>query len=139
MSLTGDQKIMLAVGGVTVVAVTSILLWSGSAAATPGQPQAPQAGPVWTEITGQGVTVPAGTTVALSFENPSPEAVTELEAMGHAAANVATEFGLYPVGTPAPFGFPDDGGDLKSFRMMVKTTMPGANAQAPGLRVWTHP
>jgi hypothetical protein len=144
MTLSSGEKIALAVGGgVAVGGVIYAVTRPKAAAATtapalPVTPAAP-ATSAWTEITGQTVTIPTGTTIALSYVNPPPAAVAELEAIGQAAASEAAEVGIYPVGTPAPADFPADGAGLTAYRATVKVSVPAGNPVAPGLRVWTHP
>jgi hypothetical protein len=137
-----EEKVMLGVGiaAVTVLGAVAIYEASKSSSSTTTTPATPAATtPNWIEVTGQTTTMPVGSTIAMSYMAPSAAVVTELEGFANLPATQATNVGIYPVGTPAPAGFPNDGAGTNAFRItavLAVATPPLSNAQA--LRTWYH-
>lgn len=139
MTLSSGEKIALAVGGSVAIGGVIYAVTRPKAVPATASASSTPAMPAWVEITGQTKALSAGTTIALSYANPPAAAVSELEAMGQAAASEAAEIGIYPVGTSAPSDFPPDGAGLEAFRLTAKLAMNATTPAAPGLRIWTHP
>jgi hypothetical protein len=136
--------IALAVVGVGIAGAVLYFMTRGATTATaavtpttstltPSTPSAP-----WVEITGQAVNVPAGAQVAMSVANPSAAMVTELNQFSMVPATQATNVQIFPVGTPPPASFPNDGGGTTAFRILLTDVVGGLNGTANlnGLRTW---
>jgi hypothetical protein len=111
-------------------------------------PQTTPISAVWREITlpvGQTGSIPAGVTAYLAVQNPSSGIVTLFSSLSNPPAAIASTIAtaminvwFFPVGTPQPANYPNDGFGTTAARLTMKLLQPFPYNGAANFRVWTQ-